>query len=57
MTYLFGTHKPAQFHGPKWLDYLKKTKNCEVHSFEAGHWFMRKFRQPVIDIIKRRARL
>jgi hypothetical protein len=56
VTYMFGTHKPAQFHGSKWLNYLKKN-NGEFHSFEAGHWFMKKFKQPVVDIIKRRARL
>lgn len=28
LTYMYGSNKPAQFHGPKWLNYLEKTPGC-----------------------------
>lgn len=57
ITYMYGTHKPGQFHGPKWIKYLEENEGCSIHKFEAGHWFMKKFKEPVTQIIQQKARL
>ena len=33
---------------------LNEEPNCEVHSFDAGHWFMKKFDKFIIELINRR---
>lgn len=54
IVYLYAKKKPFQFHGDRWLNYLKDTPNCQVHGFDAGHWFMKKYNKFVIELINRR---
>lgn len=54
VVYMFGLKKPFQFHGAKWLNYLKDTEGCECHPINDGHWFMKKFKDFVADTIRRR---
>jgi len=54
VVYLYAKKKPFQFHGQKWMNYLNNTPNCEVHGFDAGHWFMKKYNKFIIELINRR---
>ena len=54
IVYLYAKKKPFQFHGEKWMKFLDSTPNCEVHSFDAGHWFMKKYDKFVLELINRR---
>lgn len=44
VSYFFGKNKPMQFHGPRWVDFLKKTEGCSIQGLDAGHWFMGKYK-------------
>ncbi len=55
VVYLYGKNKPFQFHGERWLNYLKDTPNCEIHGFDAGHWFIKKYNKFIVEVINRRA--
>lgn len=54
VVYMYATKKSYQFHGPKWLNFLRETEGCEIHPIDDGHWFMKKFKNFVADVIKRR---
>lgn len=54
VVYLYAKKKPFQFHGERWMKYLTKTPDCEVHGFDGGHWFMKKYNKFIIEVINRR---
>lgn len=52
-TYLYGTNKPFQFHGEKWLQMVRESGG-EIHAMDAGHWFMKKYSKFITDLICRK---
>jgi len=53
VTYLYGSNKPFQFHGDKWIKIVNESGG-EVHRMEAGHWFMKKYAKFITDLIQKK---
>ena len=54
IVYIYGTQKPFQFHGDRWLNYLKENEGCEAYGMETGHWIMNKYASFLNELIRRR---
>lgn len=56
VCFIYGEKNPFAWVGPKWTQYLKETQGCEIHGLAAGHWFMKDYKNFVLDAIRRVAR-
>lgn len=56
VCFIYGEKNPFKWVGPKWVKYLKETPGCEIHPVAAGHWFMKDYKNFVLDAIRRVAR-
>ena len=54
IVYIYGEKKPFQFHGDKWVHFLREHDKCEIHSLDSGHWIMNKHAKFLTDLILRR---
>ena len=56
MAFIFGLNKPFMFHSEQFLRSLMEKDKCEVHGVKGGHWVMLKYKELILDVIKRRAK-
>jgi gamma-glutamylcyclotransferase (GGCT)/AIG2-like uncharacterized protein YtfP len=54
IVYVYAQKKPFQFHGDKWLNYLRENEGCETHAMETNHWIMNKYASFLTELIRRR---